>query len=935
MKMRKIALLGAPWILLASAALGGGCSGDDTKVPTPPEPETPFIFADVKPEERTASFTIHVDNTAPELDGDDRQPLGAPVQVTGEGVALGLRVFAKHPPARPGYLWLEVFVENKAELALRDVKLEIGQMTGAKGFVDVTNTPLSTTPSPGPVLVGGVSPEGLSRVAVALPEVGGDVKIEVVVRGTTTSRLAHSSTPIAMTPDGAEVWSVFADSNIVGVVDTATNKRVAQIEVPGGPSSVAISPDGAHVLVASHLGNTVTVVDRAKRQILQTLGDAEGIGREPQHIVIAADGTHGFVSDYVDDKIVRLLRRGNRYEVDGSVAVGRRPAGLSVSPDGKTVLVAHSLPRGTIRRNEAWVSVIDGAAMKLVRDVGTPDNFNEDRVKCLAAVFSVQPSRLTMEGVATALAGVFLSPSGTIGWVPGMRVSPGPVLEIGPNHQDLGAFTSGPQGRFSPAFLFLFDARDQGNVEAMRSPGVLDIPSVNLDYVNCVDAELDMEFTTATPLDADTQVNKGVANPNGNAGLSEQGRMDFVAFSRGARRLFGVSSLADELLVYDATTLHPVTRRQMLLSGANPYGMVVSPNGKRAYVAYRSSTYVSVLDTSAYADVLPEPAYVPFQFAQIPALGAAQSPITSRWLVRNVSKVPDLPSIKEIGQVPIVDADPLTEVDRRGRILFYSSSPVKYPQLTSSRQASCATCHPGGGSDGSGWATVEGERRTMSLRGGVAGRGWLHASGTHRGIKEFIATVVKQRLGGNPDAETVDALAKYVAFGIEKLQAPTIDAALAAQGEKIFATKCSSCHQGKAFTSGAPDPNDPVGGGLASGPVLYDVGTKTSSAGMLFGNFFESIFPAPQAQLLKLVRGDRDLGAIDPLQPLLDFEPRPERKAGQVKSPSLVGVWDQVVFFHDGRFDKIEDAVHYLNDHLKLGLSATDEHAVVEYLKTL
>lgn len=59
---------------------------------------------------------------------------------------------------------------------------------------------------------------------------------------------------------------------------------------------------------------------------------------------------------------------------------------------------------------------------------------------------------------------------------------------------------------------------------------------------------------------------------------------------------------------------------------------------------------------------------------------------------------------------------------------------------------------------------------------------------------------------------------------------------------------------------------------------------------MLFGNFFESIFPQSQSEMLKLLRGDRDLGPSDPLQPILDFEPRPDRKAGELKAPSLVGV---------------------------------------------
>jgi len=38
----------------------------------------------------------------------------------------------------------------------------------------------------------------------------------------------------------------------------------------------------------------------------------------------------------------------------------------------------------------------------------------------------------------------------------------------------------------------------------------------------------------------------------------------------------------------------------------------------------------------------------------------------------------------------------------------------------------------------------------------------------------------------------------------------------------------------------------------------------------------------------------------------LSFRQRPDRARGQVKAPSLVGVWDNSLFFHDGRFDKIE-----------------------------
>lgn len=48
-----------------------------------------------------------------------------------------------------------------------------------------------------------------------------------------------------------------------------------------------------------------------------------------------------------------------------------------------------------------------------------------------------------------------------------------------------------------------------------------------------------------------------------------------------------------------------------------------------------------------------------------------------------------------------------------------------------------------------------------------------------------------------------------------------------------------------------------------------------------------------------------------------------------------MGVWDQVVFFHDGRYDDLGDVIDHLDENLGLGLSADDKKAVIEYLRTL
>ena len=68
---------------------------------------------------------------------------------------------------------------------------------------------------------------------------------------------------------------------------------------------------------------------------------------------------------------------------------------------------------------------------------------------------------------------------------------------------------------------------------------------------------------------------------------------------------------------------------------------------------------------------------------------------------------------------------------------------------------------------------------------------------------------------------------------------------------------------------------------------------------------------------------------------MLGFRPRPARARGMLKAPSLTNAWDGVVFFHDGRFTELSDAVHYLNTSQGLALSADDERALVEFLRTL
>lgn len=903
--------------------------------------EEPSALPDIAADPVSATFTLKLDAKHPSLGRQLLDPSKDPITVTtvagGEALALDARV--KRVPARSELLWVELFFENRSPNALRGVTVSVE--TGAStALYDLSNDPFAEATTNRSILVGGIGPEGIGRIAIGLPSGATSHELTLTVRGTTTRRVATASAPIAMSPDGEEVWAVQPDAELVAVIGTKTDQVAERITVPGRPTSIAITADGRLVLLTSASQNRLHVFERKTRKLLQTFGESDGIGREPQHLVLSPDGSHAYVSAYVGDTITSLKREGLSFRVEGSVAVGRRPSGMAVAPDGGTLLVSHYLPRGTTMQNEGFVSVLATQPLQKTREIVLQDAFNLDKAACMANLFMLPPILLTTEGVPTQLSGVFLEPGGSSGMIGGGRAASAPVAERGPKAVSMSPLTTPRPGEFATSFLFYLDTRDPAKSNRFLSRGMVERP-VDIRYVKCEQFGEESESILGRdiPGKPGQQAALFSAFPTGVDNVNETGIRRFVAYSRGGRRALTLAYNSDELSVVDVMTHHAVAKKALMLSGSNPTGLVVSPDGRKGYVTYANSLFVSVLDLSGYAETgkLPAPSFVPYEYREVPELGSGGglpgSP--NKLLVRYINDLPEQPPIREIGQVAVVDKDPMTPAMRRGRILFESSNPEKHPKLAAHRMGACIVCHPNGGSDGFLWGTMEGERRTMSLRGGVSGRGWLHVSGTHQDITEFADAIVKERLGGELPAADREALSGWVATGIPKLQAPKVDAALAARGQELFQKNCAGCHQGPLRTSGNADPASPFGGGKSAGPMLYDVGTATADAHVIFGKFFEQVLPKADAEIIGKLRGDRDLGAMDPVQVALDFRPRPERKRGQFKAPALVDLWDSVVYGHDGRFADLKEAVRYFSAAIPGGLGDADQAAIVEYLKSL
>ena len=181
----------------------------------------------------------------------------------------------------------------------------------------------------------------------------------------------------------------------------------------------------------------------------------------------------------------------------------------------------------------------------------------------------------------------------------------------------------------------------------------------------------------------------------------------------------------------------------------------------------------------------------------------------------------------------------------------------------------------------------------------------------------------------------MDALGSYVAWHIPRLQAPVTDPKLVKQGTDLFQQNCIQCHV-DAFTELSRRNELPEFGGSDGPAILYDVGTQTDYAGASMGKAHQDLFARIPVlgELFTTVVGDRAFTQDDVVFKALHATMRPDRSAAEFKAPSLVNVWDNALFFHDGRFHELRQAVDYMNTANALNLTDAEVSAIVEYLRT-
>jgi YVTN family beta-propeller protein len=228
------------------------------------------------------------------------------------------------------------------------------------GIIDATALTLTT------ILRGPSDPEQTSvsadggRLFIA-NEDKGTASIMEVATGKTIAEMEVGGEPegVSTTPDGRFVYVTSEEDNQVAVIDTATNTLAAQIKVGPRPRDTAFTSDSKRAYVTAENGSSISVIDTATYAVIETI-KLTGENVRPMGAVVSPDDQRLYVSTGRGGTVVAIDIK--THQPLGSVAVGTRPWGIALSPDGTRLYTANGPSND--------VAVVDTATMSVITRIG-------------------------------------------------------------------------------------------------------------------------------------------------------------------------------------------------------------------------------------------------------------------------------------------------------------------------------------------------------------------------------------------------------------------------------------------------------------------------------------------------------------------------------------------------------------------------------------
>jgi len=294
---------------------------------------------------------------------------------------------------------------------------------------------------------------------------------------------------------------------------------------------------------------------------------------------------------------------GSDFSIAATIPVGKRPRGIHVSPDGKTVYVALS---GTPIEAPPMIDAA-GNPVFAKKKGNDDDDANADKAADGIGVLNAATKKMTGKLQAGSDPEEFaLSKDGRRIYISNedtktasvINIAAGKLEHIIPVGQEPEGVTTTPDGRkfyvtceaggdiyvvdtasYSAVTHFKVNGRPR-SVAFLSSGTIGFIPSESVGELNVVDA-------------VNAKVLKTIALPAGSRPMR-------VTLSPDEKRLYVSNGRAGTISVFDA---HGYELLDTIKVGARPWGMAVSPDGKFLFAANGPSNDVSVVDLETNREV--------------------------------------------------------------------------------------------------------------------------------------------------------------------------------------------------------------------------------------------------------------------------------------------------------------------------------------------
>jgi YVTN family beta-propeller protein len=127
-----------------------------------------------------------------------------------------------------------------------------------------------------------------------------------------------------LSPDGREVWAANSGDGTVSVIDVASKKVTATLDLKTKRTNrLKFTPDGKLVLISDDGGGEVVFVDVASRTERKRLK----VGQGPEGTLVQPDGAKAYVALSRDNAVAVIDLK--TLEVTGKIATGKEPDGLA------------------------------------------------------------------------------------------------------------------------------------------------------------------------------------------------------------------------------------------------------------------------------------------------------------------------------------------------------------------------------------------------------------------------------------------------------------------------------------------------------------------------------------------------------------------------------------------------------------------------------